>query len=538
MRRVAVWLAVALGALLLCGVGGWLYLLSWIQGEGFRHYLENNLRQVTQAQKVSIPHNLELNGRHMTLPGATLSQAGPLRELSIRKLHVEIDRSALLRRVLRLQRFSAEEMQITLAPENLQSRPRVSAGQSASAAAQKQRHQPTPPQPKAPRASSQAQRPQAAESAGFTTSGSFFKEIHAKAFKCHYTDTTLLLGENEYRLEGYQLTATPRSGRGKEAWCVQLENGRIRTPFPQLRETGVKTATLLFNDTGAQLTDCRVLLTPGQLSAKGSYRLSTGRWQARAEVEHADVARILADDWRKRLTGELSGSLDMAGNATTGEWEARGELRLIRGLLEGLPILSDLKIDNTYPYRHLTLERAVCDVSYPYSAPEHGIINAWLWDNIDIRTSDGSLLIRGRVITGTDGSLSGSIALGIPSKTLAAIGLSDTSLAQRLFNARISMPGYVWVQVNLSGTLSDPQEDFSVRLSTILPESLPELAEGAVKSLGGVLGSFLPPGMQPKPADQAPSAAPGTPAQPVDPRRIPGQDKVKDIINSGLNMFL
>lgn len=521
------WAGVLVGTFILIGIGALVYLFSWLQGEGFRHYLERQLASAARAQQVTVPEDLVVDGAHLTLPRLSIAKAGILQELNIRRLHIEIERSALLRRALRLRQFSAEEMQITLANPGELSTPTHAPAKGHTA-------KPSTAQPQAA-----APLPLLQPSRGQASSG-FIREISARSFECPYTDTTLVLGGHSFGLRGYHLAAVPRPDIGKDAWAVSAENGRITTPFSWLKESGVKRATIFYRGNEVQLSEARVLLTPGHLCATGSYRLDTGLWQGHIDIAKANVARILSSDWRKRLTGTLSGRMDMNGSATGGEWEARGELHLENGIIEGLPFLSDIEVDGTYPYRHMALETARCRISYPYSEPELGIHDAWLWDQINIRAHEGALLVRGRVLTGRDGSLSGSLSIGVPTKIVAALGLAKSALVQQLFNAPSQMPGYMWVQVNLSGTIDAPQEDLSVRLSTILPELLPHLADQAVKSLHSIIETILPGGGKPteKKDDETEETEPHPPL-PIPLPQVPegAQEKVETIINSGLRLF-
>lgn len=493
VRRVLMWAGIVLGVCIFAGVVGIIYFLSWLQGDGFRRHLEQQIKQATHARSVSVPEPLNMNGRHFTLPSLTVQQVGLIHELSISKLHLEADRPALLRRILRMQHFSTEVLQITLQA-----------------------------------AGSQTTAPLPLSNLQTTTGNGLFKSITARSFESHYTDTTLLLQEGKkISLVGYHLTAKP----GQSGWLLRAENGRIITPFTWLRESGVKKASLHYQGDTLRLSDCRVLLTPGYLQLKGDMNIATGSWQARADINRADVARILSQDWRKRLTGELSGYMDMAGS-TGGSWQAHGELHLSKGVLEGLPILSSLRLRDTYPYRHLDLEQASCRLTYPYTDPQHHVSHAWLWDNIDIRAQEGALLIRGRVIVGQDSSLSGALTFGIPARVLADMGIANTPLVQQIFNAPAAVPGYVWVHVNLSGTLDAPQEDLSVRLATILPDTLPSLQEQAVESLQSVLGRFLPAAKQPASAESP--AAPAESTAPPVPTPAKG---VQQIINTGFQLL-
>ena len=516
-RRILIWVGAALGALLLLLLAGYLYLLSWLQGTGAREFLTKQLQQRTAAAEVSIPENLSVDGNHITLPACTLrGGAHGLQELSIRKLHLEVKRLALLRRILQLNHFSVEEMQLVYQLPDKRS--------DSSAPAEPTR-----------------------ASASVASGSLFVRDMRVRSFESHYTDTTITAGDRSFSLNGYQLIALPRPEIDKNAWAIAIENGRIRTPFSWLRESGVKSATLLYRGNESQLTDCTVELAPGHLSAKAVYQPTNGLWKARVDVRQANVARLLNDDWRKRLLGELHGHLDTSGDTKRGEWEASGELRLENGVLEGLPFLSDLRLHGTTPYRTLQLEHANCRITYPYSEPEHGLQNAWLWDKIDVRSKGGDLLLRGRIIIGAQGQLSGALSIGVPAKLIAQLGLSKTALVQKLFNAPVEEKGYLWVRVNLSGTIQNPQEDLSVRLATVLPEALPVLADQAMGSLGTVINNLLPAQSSPKKTQPQPTPADHDDPEPddedtdeeedADPAPSTPTDKVRGIINTGLDLL-
>lgn len=506
IRRILIWAGAVLGVLLVLLLVGYFYLISWLQGDSARAYLAGQLQRATAAEQVSIPENLSISGNHLTLPECTLSGAPHgLQRLSIRKLHLELNRLALLRRSLHLHHFSVEEMQMDL-------------------------QQPAATAQAAPPATTTAQ-------AKLSSGGVFVRGVNVHSFESHYTDTSITLGGRQFSLVGYRLIALPKPEIARNAWAIAIENGRIRTPFTWLRESGIKSATILYRGSDVELSNCTIELAPGHMRAQGVYQPGSGLWNAQLDIRQANVARLLNEDWRKRLLGELWGQLHLTGNATQARWETTGELRLKNATLEGLPFLSDLRLHGTTPYRSIQLEHASCRIVYPYSAPEHGLQNAWLWDNIDVRSKGGEFLVRGRIITGAAGELSGALSVGVPKKMLAELGLSNTPLVNKLFNAPPEIPGYMWVRINLSGTIAEPQEDLSVRLATILPEAIPALADKALGSLSSVISGLVPGAADNKPAKPAPKPEAPAAEEPTPDKKAPA-DTVRDIISTGLDLFL
>lgn len=489
------------------------FFVSWLQGESCRAKLEDLLQQATHAQQVSIPENLEVSGNKITVPQFTALRAGAFKELSIHRLHVSIDRKALLSRILRMNQLSAEELRLVF-----------QAGTSTTDGVKKEREKPV------------MDRSQGEERTKNSNFG-FFRAVQARTLEVHYADSLLLANNREFGLKGYRMTALPSPEEGDSTWTLNLENGHIVSPYAWLAESGVKSATVKITRDDIKLTSCHILLSPGSIRAKATYSPGTGIWKVRADIQRANVARLLKADWRKKLSGSLAGYLDFKGQIGAA-WEASGKIRLEDGVLEDLPILSKIRVNDTTPYRSIKFEKAACNISFPYSDEQHNIHNAWLWDRIDARSEDGNFIVRGRVITGTDGSLSGTLKIAVPQQLAVQLGLENIPVANQLFQKAGELPGYIWVHVNLSGTLDDPHEDFSVRFATILPQLMSSLSDTAVQSLNNVFGDWLPVNATSslphhEDDDKTKSSAPPSPA-PVQP---PVQ-KVKDIIGSGLDILL
>ncbi len=532
-RRVLIWIAVILGVLLVLSIGAYLYLLTWLQGDSCRTLIESRIREATHARQVTVPEPLQVDGTNLTLPQISISRAGYFDELRVNKLHVGVDRSALFKRILRTRQFSAEELRLVLRAGG--STPAALAVPADSAAPTEQ----TPPPQAAPHTETGSTTEDGTTGSVAHHSG-FFKDIQVRSFEALYADTSINFGEQFVALKGYRLIAQPSPASGRGAWTVNIENGQVVTPFWWLNECGVKSANLRVTGDEVRLTSCNLLATPGSARANGQFSTSTGKWEAHTHIKQVALSRFLRADWKKKITGTLDGELAFSGQAGQA-WQAAGKLEVENGIIEALPVLSEVKIGHSYPYRSIHIEKATCDLSFPYSEPGHNIRDAWLWDNIDIRSKDGTLLVRGHVITGQDGSLSGMLKIGIPAQYIALVGLGNSPWAQQLFIGQAGKDEYLWLHVNLSGTLEEPHEDLSARLETVLPKIISSLPGEAIKELNGVLGKFLPTPLPVQPGEE----------KGVEPRRDdadapplrkepapPPVDAVKDIIKSGIDIFL
>lgn len=451
-RKALTWLLCSAVVIILVAVIVFFQLLGWVQGDEFRKQLADDLCNKAQAESVRIPENLQLDGNLLSLPSFSLTRADMLQQASARRLTAAIDRGELLDRRLHITKMNLEEVSVRLDTSRF--------------------HAPLPPLK--------------------PTHDSFWSRFTPNqtildGLECSDVDLELLHDGNLYSLMGCSLTAAPHV-RQKDAWQFNLENGRFHNPLPYLQDCSIKNASLTWRPGRFLADECLVMLNPGELRLSGSYQMKGRQWDMELRASKANVARLLSADWKKRLTGELYGTLRISGKGPLLR-KGSGTLTLKGAVLEGLPVLSELPIGSGRPYRSLPLEKAECRLSYPYAEPSHNISDAWLFDQIDVRSQGGNLLVRGHVIVGSDGSLGGTLTIGLPESIVASLPLPQSSLAS-LFNGK-GETGYRWLNLNLSGTVDAPQEDLSVRLSTILKGLLPDAAGHAADTASNLLNTLL-----------------------------------------------
>ncbi len=524
-RRIFIGVGIALGVLLILVVCAYLYLMSWLQGDSCRSLIESSIQQTTQAQRVTVPEPLQVDGTNFALPQIAIHRTGYFDELKINKLHVGLDRSALWKRILRTRQFSAEELKLEFyvkpaSPDKVSSLSPKAAKTGKNSVTERT-----------------GARGKTSRTAGDNGDGhddqgrGFFKDVQLRSFEALYAESTVHFGERFAALRGYRLIAEPSPRNGKNAWTLHIEDGQLVTPYEWLKGSGVKSARVEITGDRVRLSSCHILVPPGNVRANGEYVGRTGEWKIRTLIDQVELTRFLSPDWKKRVSGRLRGDVEFStpkGKA----WQVRGELDVEDGVLEALPMLSEIKLGQTYPYRSLQLEKATCQLVYPYNAPDHSIRDAWLWDNIDIRSRGGTLLVRGHIITGQDRSLSGTLKIGIPIQFFDSLGLTDTPLAQQLFRTQQEERGYLWLHVNLSGTIDDPHEDLTARIEALLPACISELPGKATKVLNKVLDNFLPQ------VESDASENNGEKGKEEEDRTPSPGDKVRDVIKSGIELFL
>ena len=489
LRRIMVVSAIVLVSLIILLVAGYSQLMSYLQGNDFRQKMADTLRGSTGAAKVDIASNLTIHGNRISTEGASLSRLKGIREARASRISVEIDRMALLSRKLRIHKLTMEEAVLSLHTG-------TAAVKSEAPAKKKTRKR----SKKKAVASSPKKEGSAFELRGY----------ELELLECRDADLHLTHNGQAYQLLGADITASPAPRIGADAWQMTAENARLHTPFTFLRDSSVKSATAVYHNNKVDMTECRIMLTPGEMRVKAYYDVKPGNWSADLQVNKGDLHRILNDDWKKRITGELYGRLMLTGEKG-GVATGSGSFSVQNGVLEGLPFLSQLPVGNTYPYRSIDIEKADCQILFPYNGDK--IKDAWLFDKINIRSRDASFLVYGHVLIGADRSLGGTLTIGVPKGLAAALPLAPEELTGKLFTAKGNDDAYLWVNMNLSGTLDKPQEDLSIRIATLagqnLSRFLKEVPKGSAATLLNTLLQQKPAGQPEAPRDEAPEQPSG-----------------------------
>lgn len=475
------WCFAVLGGLMVLGVVAWYQALAYMQGEGFRRVAEERMAEQFRAQHVGLHSTLHIDGERVSEDGLSVTNAGALRSAKAGRLSMEVDRMALLSRRLNIRKISVEEAELLFEQKDAAT-PAKTKGKPAKKGGKASAVTPVP-------ASAAQDLP--AKKSFFSLQG-----WEMELMECKDTELIYRRGGEEYSLQGCTVTTTPLK---KGGWLHTAENGRLHTPYALLRGASVRTAAVQQDASGLSLTDCRIMLYPGEMRVRAHQDAATQKWSANIALNKASIAPLLRGDWKKRVSGELYGKATLTG-AQSALTAGEGTISLQDGVLEALPFLSELPGEGGFPYRHIELDKAECRLSFPYAAPAHHIAEAWLFDNINIRSKNGMLRVQGHVIVGTDGALGGTLTIGLPKHIVSALPMA--ALVQGLFNAA-GEEGFLWLNINLSGTLDEPEEDLSVRCAALMQGSLPNAAGQAAATAEQMFRTLLNP---PKPAPKAEGA--------------------------------
>lgn len=469
LRRICITAGIVIVSLILLLIVGYTQLMSYLQGDTFRQRMADSARKALQAATLNINSNLSINGSRISIEGASLSSMHNIQEARAGRTSAEINRTALFSRRLHLRKLSLEEANLAFSTGSVSSTDASAPGQPA-----KKNSKST--------STKQSSNPKK------NTSRFSIKDIQLDLFECKDADLHITHNGKPYQLLGANVTATPAPRIGQNAWQINAENARLHTPFHFLRDTSIKSATLVYLGQSADITECRIMLTPGEMRVKAHYDAPKSLWNIDMQVNKGNLHRLLNEDWKKRATGDLYGRLTLTGRGSQ-TVTGTGAFSLKNGTLEGLPFLSQLPIGNTYPYRSIELEKADCQILFPYASED--IKNAWLFDKINIRARDDSMLVRGHVLIGTDRSLGGTLTIGLPKSIVTALALPQENLTNKLFTASGDDSDYLWLNMNLSGTIDNPKEDLSIRVSTLIGNSLTEFIKDIPKASASDLLDIL-----------------------------------------------
>ena len=473
VRRIIIIVSSVVLLAIITLIVGYFQLMSYLQGSDFRQFLSEKAQSASGAQSIMLSSNLNINGSRISTNGIDITALGSIESARVGRVSSDIDRAALFGRKLHIRKLSMEDASISI-KTGTASRNKKQARKTA----KKSEQQPAPAKP--------------AEKHRFSSS-----DIALDLLECKDTDIQLAYNRSKYQLQGADITARPAPKIGKNAWQFNAENARLHTPLTYLRDSSIKSATCIYHNQKLDLTECLIMLTPGEMRLKAHYNLAQKKWTTDLQVNKGDLHRILNEDWRRRLTGDLYGRMTISGNG--GEVSsATGSFFIQNGVLEGLPFLSQLPLGNTRPYRSVELEKADCQILYPYNSGK--IKPAWLFDKINIQAKDGSLLVRGHVLIGKDKRLGGTLTIGVPENIITALPVTSETLASQLFTAQGDEPGYLWVNMNLSGTLDKPQEDLSMRVAAFAGQTLGKLLNTIPKGTAAQLLNTLL--QQPHPASE------------------------------------
>ena len=233
------------------------------------------------------------------------------------------------------------------------------------------------------------------------------------------------------------------------------------------------------------LTDSQFLLgETGKVSASGEFASDS---KLRIEWSQVNIAPFLSPYWRSRFSGIWAGTALL-------EWpesglaagKATGSFRLTDGLALNMELLDRVATFTGAPqFRRMPLQ----DISGSFE---------WTNERVKITNlvaeSKGLLRLEGNCTIAAGGAISGTLRVGVTPQTLQWLPGSR----ERVFT--VVQSGYVWTDVEISGSLQDLREDLSSRLAAAMRDetidrgarAIQELPDAARDGARGVLDALIP----------------------------------------------
>jgi len=292
-------------------------------------------------------------------------------------------------------------------------------------------------------------------------------------------------GDESFSLRAVESASKPIVGSAN-GWRIQGRGGDLRIPEqPEMRVETIDLrwvgTDLFVNSAKLQFHDEAHLAATGELSFGDESKLNL-----KLDLSDLDVSDVIEPEWQEKVTGVVVGEIDVNGTlGSEGTLTQSGSLELIGGVLKDLPVLKKISTYTKSPkFNPLVLQEASTDFE------RHG--EKLILTNIVIE-SDGLTRLEGRMTLEGQNILLGDFRLGVTPGTLSFIPGAE----RKVFTEPDG--GFLWTDVQVVGTLSQPKENLSQRLVGAAIESIVEDAPGKaldtardiVKDPTGTVGGLL-----------------------------------------------
>ena len=258
------------------------------------------------------------------------------------------------------------------------------------------------------------------------------------------------------------ISATPEGN----AWKIAGQGGKVQ--HAGLPELDVQALALRYRAPSLFINSAEFRQGGiGTVKATGEINFAE-RLDLQVAIKDVNLTPFLAEDWRVRLKGQLSGDLAIRSllPLPAGGPEITGALSLARGELTALPVLDKIAVFTRYEqFRKFNLSR--CSGDFRQAGKKLRVTKF-------LAESEGLIRIEGE-FTIENSQIDGTFQVGVTPNSLALIPGSQEKV---FLEAR---GGYVWTSLRLTGPVNRPNEDLTARLATALGETVIEKVTDAVK---------------------------------------------------------
>lgn len=354
------------------------------------------------------------------------------------------------------------------------------------------------------------------------------QEVEVRNLDLRNVVVKALFDSGDFRADGMRVQLEHAGAHN--AYRGEIIGGRMRTPLKLMPSVELERVRFRYRDGELFVTDATArVCRDGRIDGVGEWIVKAGQYSFEGHARGIKCDEFLNEDWAKRLTGDAATSLKVE-RRTAGP-VVSGTLTITNGVLTALPMLDALAAyADTRRFRVLALSEAKTDWRWQKEVVS---FNNLVLASEGLVRLEGDLDIRGR-------ELDGRFRLGLAPGTLASIPGAETVVFTP------GERGLLWSPLRIFGTLDDPREDLTDRLTAaaearmfeIIPETgervlkftrslleetrpieqgvkiLDRTADGILREgtgiLNGILGGGAPP--PPPPAPEPPSAPDRQPA--------------------------
>jgi hypothetical protein len=300
------------------------------------------------------------------------------------------------------------------------------------------------------------------------------KEVELDSLEIGDFGVQLITKQGLASAKGMSVLVTPE--KGKNAYKADIVGGKISVPVSLVPGLQIQSAEAAYRDGSAFLKKAELTAwKEGRISVSGESNFALKTHAYDGNIEGVRCNEVLNENWAQKLTGDLTSTFKF--NKTTDSQVISGDLKITNGTLTGLPVLDALAAyADTRRFRTLQLSDA--HTKWRYTKDEILLTDLVLG-------SEGLIRLEGRIsIKGEN--IDGSFQLGLVPGTLSRIPGAETHVFKP------GRFGLLWAPIRVTGTLSDPKEDLTDRLTEAagarMFELLPETGEKVFKFTKNALG--------------------------------------------------
>lgn len=278
-------------------------------------------------------------------------------------------------------------------------------------------------------------------------------------------------GKQQLALTSVETSAQPMTASG--TWEIKGRNGELLLrDFPPLSIRQIETRwnhnEIFINQASLGFYDTAEISGSGDITLASSPQLNLD-----LQISNLNAKKLLSPEWEKKISGTLHADFTVKGNPKE-QLISKGSFQLKDGALEDLPLL-DLIAQYTKMQRFKRLALHKVSADFVKKGPQIKISNL-------VIQSDGLTRLEGSFILNDRQIDNGQFRLGVTPGTLRWIPGAE----QKVFTQ--AKDGFLWTDLTISGSLDQPKENLSSRLTgaaidTLINDAPNQALDAAKKAL-------------------------------------------------------